>query len=164
MGEDDMKKLILMRHAKYDWREAGSSGHSAPLNAQGRKDSLKMGRVLVGERIKMDAIFCSTAQRTRETLSLLLEEFSFESTPRYLDQLYTAELRDYLDMLMQLSPNVEVVMIVGHNPTIASAVEFFTERYQAFTPASVALIEFEIEKWDELIENPMGKLLGYWTP
>ena len=159
-----MKKLLLMRHAKYDWRNAGSSEHSAPLNAQGRKDAAEMGKVLAQENLRLDAVLCSTAQRTRETLSLLFDEFSFEGKPRYLAQLYTAELRDYVDILMGLSPAVDVAMIVGHNPTIASALEFFTERYQVFSPASVALIAFEIDKWDELIESPVGELLGFWVP
>ncbi|MBT3322489.1 MAG: hypothetical protein HN392_09415 [Anaerolineae bacterium] len=141
-------------------RASTTHDRSAPLNAQGRKDALKMGKVLAAEGVKVDAVLCSTAQRTRETL----KEFSFEGAPRYLDRLYTAELRDYLDMLMQLSPDIEVAVIVGHNPTIASALEFFTERYKAFSPASIALIEFEIEKWDTLIENPVGKLLEYWIP
>lgn len=65
---------------------------------------------------------------------------------------------------MQLSPDLETVIIVGYNPTIASALEFFTERYKPFLPASVSLIEFDIEKWDMLIENPIGKLLEYWEP
>ena len=159
-----MKKLLLMRHAKYDWRQAGSDDHPCPLSAEGRSDTLQMGALLQKKGIRIDAVFSSTAQRTRETLSLFLEEFSFEKEPRYLERLYTAEIRDYVDILMQLSPDVDTAMLVGHNPTMSSALEFFSDSFKPFSAASIAYIEFDINQWSELIEKSEGKLLEFWTP
>ena len=159
-----MKRIILMRHAKYDWRQAGSDDHLCPLSAEGRRDALQMGALLQEEGVRLDAIFCSTAQRTRETLALFLKEYSFSGEPRYFDLLYHADIRDYVDIFMQLSPEVEAAMLIGHNPTISGALEFFADTYKVFSPAAIAYLEFDIEQWGELIEKPDGKLLGFWTP
>lgn len=158
-----MKKLLLMRHAKYDWRQAGSDDHPCPLSAEGCIDALQMGALLQKKGIRIDGVFSSTAQRTRETLVLFLEEFSFEKEPRYLERLYTAEIRDYVDILMQLSDDTEVVMLLGHNPTISGALGFFCNSYKSFSAATIAYIQFDIMQWSELIEKPEGKLLGFWT-
>ena len=159
-----MKRLILMRHAEAGWDHPDLSDRDRPLTKAGRSDATRMGALLEKEGIDIDAIFCSSAERTRETLSLFLYEYSFKVEPRYLDLLYHAEIRDYVDILMQLSPEVDVAMIVAHNPTISGALEFFADTYKPFSPASVAYLEFDIEQWSELIEKPEGKLLGFWVP
>ncbi|MBT3314466.1 MAG: histidine phosphatase family protein [Anaerolineae bacterium] len=159
-----MKRLVLMRHAEAGWDHPDLSDRDRPLTKAGRSDATRMGALLEKEGIDIDAIFCSSAERTRETLSLFLYEYSFKVEPRYLDLLYHAEIRDYVDMLMQLSPAIESVMLLGHNPTMSGAVEFFTERYVSFSAAAIAYLEFDIEQWCELIEKPEGKLLGFWMP
>ncbi len=159
-----MKKLILMRHAKSSWDHPTLSDHQRPLNKRGRRDAPRMGAFLKGQGVEIDAILCSTAQRTRETLALFLEEFSFEREPQFLEQLYDADLRDYLDILSKLSDDLESAMLIGHNPTMSGALEFFTDSYEPFPTTAIAYIEFDIESWDALIENYEGKLLGYWIP
>ena len=159
-----MKKLILMRHAKSDWNHANLSDHQRPLNPRGKKDALRMGALLQAEGIEIDAIFCSTAQRTRETLALLLEEYTFEGEAQFLRKLYEADLHTYLDVLAALPANVETAMLLGHNPTMSAALEFFTDSFEPFKTADIATIEFDVDDWNTLIEKPEGKLVGYWTP
>ncbi|MCP4142324.1 MAG: histidine phosphatase family protein [Chloroflexi bacterium] len=159
-----MKRLILMRHAESGWDHPDLSDRERPLTKRGRSDAISMGALLEKEGVEIDAIFYSTAERTRETLSLFLGDYTFNGKARYLDLLYSAEIRDYVDILMQLSPAIECAMILGHNPTMSGAVEFFTGRYASFSAAAVAYLEFDIEEWSELIEKPEGKLLGFWGP
>ena len=159
-----MKKLILMRHAKSDWGDDRLSDHQRPLNKRGRSDAPFMGRLLREEGIEVDAIFCSTAKRTRETLDLFLEEFTFEGEPRFVEQLYHADLRDYIELLAELPDDVETAMIVGHNPTMAYALEFFTNSFERFVTAAVAYLAFDVESWSDLLGNREAKLLGFWTP
>ncbi len=159
-----MKKLILMRHAKSSWDHPALSDHQRPLNKRGRRDAPRMGAFLKEQGVEIDAILCSTAQRTRETLALFLEEFAFEGEPQFLEQLYHADLRDYLAILAELPDNAETAMLIGHNPIMAGALDFFTDSYEPFPTAAIAYIEFDIESWDALIENYEGKLLGYWIP
>ena len=159
-----MKKLILMRHAKSDWNHQNLSDHQRPLNSRGKRDAPRMGALLQQEGVEIDAIFCSTAHRTRETLALLLEEYTFEGEVRFVKELYEADLHDYLDLLAELPDDVESAMLIGHNPTMSSALEFFTDSFEPFKTAAIAYIELDTESWGTLLENNEGKLLGYWTP
>ena len=159
-----MKKLILMRHAKSDWNHQNLSDHQRPLNSRGKRDAPRMGALLQQEGVEIDAIFCSTAHRTRETLALLLEEYTFEGEVRFVKELYEADLHDYLDLLAGLPDDVDSAMLIGHNPTMSSALEFFTDSFEPFKTAAIAYIELDTESWGTLLENNEGKLLGYWTP
>ena len=123
-----------------------------------------MGAFFQGQGIEVDAILCSSAQRTRETLSLFLEEFTFEHEAEFLNKLYHADLRNYIDELAKLPEETESVMIIGHNPTMAHALDFFCDEYEKFPTAAIAHIAFEIDEWNKLIENPNGRLLGNWFP
>ena len=159
-----MKTLILMRHAKSSWNHANLSDHQRPLNPRGKSDAPRMGAFLQEQGVEINAILCSTAQRTRETLAYFLQEYTFEGEPRFLEQLYHAELSDFIEALAELPPEVESAMILGHNPTMASALDFFCDQQEKFPTAAVAQIKFDVDDWDALIENSEGELLGYWTP
>ena len=159
-----MRELLLMRHAKSTWNHPNLSDHQRPLNKRGRRDAPRMGAFLQEQGIEIDAILCSSAQRTQETLSLFLEEFTFEYDVKFLDELYQADLREYIDELAKLPKEIEKVMIIGHNPTMSEALDFFCDAYEPFPTSAIAHIAFDIDEWDRLIENPNGKLLGYWIP
>ena len=159
-----MKKLILMRHAKSSWEHPTLSDHQRPLNPRGKRDAPRMGAFIEGEGIDIDVILCSTAQRTRETLALFLEEYTFEGEIDFIEQLYHAGLRDYLEVLAELSGDVETAMLIGHNPTMAYALDFFCDEHEKFPTAAIAYMEFDTENWDTLLEKHEGTLLGYWTP
>ncbi len=159
-----MKNLILMRHAKSSWNHPNLSDRQRPLNKRGKRDAPRMGEFLEKQGIEIDAILCSSAQRTQETLSLFLEEFTFEDEAKFLDKLYHADLRDYIDELEKLPNEIERAMIIGHNPTMSEALDFFCDEYEPFSTSAIAHIAFEIDEWHNLIENPNGKLLGYWYP
>ena len=158
-----MKKIILMRHAHSFPAQSGPDHHRL-LSTRGRRDASAMGELLQSEGIVPDAVFCSSAQRTRETLGLVLENLHFAGEPQYSDTLYEAQISDYVDLLSALPDDVETALIVGHNPTMSSAFEFFSDRFQPFLPGAAAWLGFEIDAWADLLAEPIGKLLGYWEP
>ena len=159
-----MKTLLLMRHAKSSWNHPNLSDHQRPINKRGRRDAPRMGAFLKEQGIEVDTILCSTAQRTRETLSLFLKEFTFKNEVQFFDALYHADLRDYIGELAKLPTEIESAMIIGHNPTMSYALDFFCDEYVHFPTAAIARIAFKIGAWDKLIENPDGKLMNYWIP
>ncbi len=159
-----MKRLILMRHAKSDWNHPHLSDHERPLNKRGKRDAPRMGALLQTQGIEIDTILCSTAQRTRETLALFLEEYTFEGEIDFVERLYHADLRHYIAVLGELSADVETAMLVGHNPTMSTALDFFADIFESFPTAAIAYLEFDTDNWNALIGNRDAKLLGYWTP
>ncbi len=63
--------LVLMRHAKSDWSEAGLSDHDRPLNARGKRDAPEMAKWMHNHLGIPDLILASTATRVAETVELL---------------------------------------------------------------------------------------------
>lgn len=114
-------QLYLLRHAEAGpWNPLGND-FSRPLSDTGRRHALALARWAAGNLVIPDTVLCSPSRRTRETLAPLLSEWPrLLSTTEYVDSLYGASL----DMLMTLVGDAfsysERLLIVGHNPGMAS--------------------------------------------
>ena len=62
-----MRTLVLMRHAKSDYPD-GVTDHDRPLAARGDREAGLAGDWLRETAPTIDAVLCSTATRTRQTL------------------------------------------------------------------------------------------------
>jgi broad specificity phosphatase PhoE len=67
-----MLAIYLLRHAETDYNAhaqliGGRSNHLS-LSTKGEKQALEIGRVLNDSGIRFDNVFCSIANRTRQTL------------------------------------------------------------------------------------------------
>lgn len=107
-------KLILLRHTKSDWDDPLLDDHERPLNARGREAAAKLGAWLKAQGHLPDRILCSTASRTRETLTRLA--------------LPTVETQVRRDLYLAPAPHIlslatgpGSLLIVAHNPGIAEA-------------------------------------------
>ena len=47
-----MKQLILVRHAKSSWKDAGIEDHDRPLNKRGERDAPYMAQVLKEKKME----------------------------------------------------------------------------------------------------------------
>ena len=77
-----------------------------------------MGRAMTERGIDPELVLCSSARRTVDTLSLVLPELKVEPKVVYEDALYHASAAEMLQMLREVQPGANRVMIVGHNPEI----------------------------------------------
>ncbi len=77
-----------------------------------------MGRAMTERGIDPELVLCSSARRTVDTLSLVLPELKVELTVVYEDALYHAGPAEMLQMLRDVQPGANRVMMVGHNPEI----------------------------------------------
>ena len=62
-----MRTLVLMRHAKSDY-PAGVPDHERPLAPRGTREAGLAGDWLREHAPAIDAVLCSSAVRTRQTL------------------------------------------------------------------------------------------------
>ncbi len=62
-----MKQLIIMRHGKSSWAEAGLSDFDRPLKSRGISDAGNVARELVKRKIFPDMIISSPAKRAKST-------------------------------------------------------------------------------------------------
>lgn len=64
----------------------------------------------------------STAVRARQTWEAAAAELAMTVEERQLDELYEADSNELVDMLALLPDETEVVVVVGHNPTMEALV------------------------------------------
>ncbi len=110
-----MKHLYLLRHAKSSWDDEGLSDVERPLAPRGEKASAAIGKHLRKHGVAPELILCSPSVRTRETLDRIGLD---ESEIRFEDAIYEATAGELVEVLHGVTPGIESVMLIGHNPGI----------------------------------------------
>lgn len=166
---EDMKTLLLLRHAKSSWSEPSRVDHDRELNRRGEKAAPFMGRFLRDHELVPDLIWCSTATRAVQTLSLLGRDFANDADVIYSEDLYMANERGFLECLHHTHDEASRVMIIGHN----SGLENFAQALfrdgdeearavmaQKYPTCGLAHFEFDTEKWRDVAVGT-GRLMGF---
>ncbi len=112
---DGRRTLILMRHGKSAYPD-GVPDHDRPLAPRGQREAGLAGDWLRANAPAVDAVLCSTATRTRETLACT----GIDAPVRYLGRLYGATPGTVIDEINQVDDDVATLLIVGHEPTTSS--------------------------------------------
>ena len=121
-------------------------------------------------------VLCSTAERTRETLELVLPALARRPQIRYDRSLYLAEWPALLSEIRAVAGETSPLMVVGHNPgleqlAIALALQAqsaaekgrLEKLAQKFPTAALAVLDFEIADWSGL-KPGLGRLIDYVRP
>ncbi len=109
-----MRTLVLMRHAKSDYPD-GVPDHDRPLAARGVREAALAGDWLRDAVPAIDAVLCSTAVRTRQTL----ERTGVGAPVSFIERLYGATPGALLDEINQVDEQVATLLVVGHEPTVS---------------------------------------------
>jgi phosphohistidine phosphatase len=109
-------RLLILRHAKSSWKDAGLADHDRPLAPRGRKAAKVMAEHLRTERPAPELVLCSSARRTRETLERIAPGLGQEVAVRIEPELYAASAQRLLERLRAVEDGVESVLLIGHNP------------------------------------------------
>jgi len=159
-----MKTLLLMRHAKSSWGNSSLADHDRPLNKRGQRACRLMGAFLKETAPTPDKIISSTALRARQTVDGLLETLGFEEQVTYTRDLYLADVETMLEQLQPLSDEIQVAMLVGHNPGMDNFLDKLCDEPDHMPTAAVAEIQFEISHWQELTDSTSAWLKNLWKP
>ena len=159
-----MKTLLLLRHAKSSWDNSDLPDHDRPLNHRGQKDAPRMGKMMRDKGLLPDLILCSSAVRARQTLELVNEALAFYGEIEFSDELYAFEPGAYLHAIHAIPSEKQLVMIVGHNPSIQEVLTGLTGEYLSMPTAALAEIELMIEQWSQISFGMGAKLKNYWAP
>lgn len=138
-----------MRHAKSDWDADYGTDHDRPLNDRGRRSSRLMGRVLATEGLIPDLVISSTAIRARSSAEMAMEAGEWESELVLDRSLYESGPQGVLAAGAS-APEVDRLMLVGHQPTWSMLVSKLTGERAEMKTASVAVIELDIDTWVDL--------------
>ncbi|TDZ81332.1 SixA phosphatase family protein [Mycobacteroides salmoniphilum] len=113
MSEDAKRTLILMRHAKSAY-PPGVDDHQRPLNLRGTRQATQAGTWLQDNFNRIDAVLCSTATRTRATLT---QTGVHSQLVRFSDKLYDSTVGITLGEINGVPDSATTVLVVGHEPT-----------------------------------------------
>jgi phosphohistidine phosphatase len=109
------RTLLLMRHAKSAYPE-GVGDHERPLAPRGIREAGLAGDWLRSNAGGIDAVLCSTAARTRETLARA--EISAPVT--YVERLYGAMPGAVIDEINGVDDAVRTLLLIGHEPAMSA--------------------------------------------
>lgn len=120
-GAGPLRRLVVLRHAKSAWPE-GVPDHLRPLAGRGRRDAPAAGRALAVSDCLPDLAVCSTAVRARQTWELASGQWGTPPPVRYDRRVYAADVPDLLEVVREVPPEVETLLLVGHNPGLEELV------------------------------------------
>lgn len=109
-----MRTLVLMRHAKSDY-PPGVGDHDRPLAERGIREGALAGDWLRANVPAIDAVLCSSATRTRQTLG----RTALDAPASFLDRLYDASPGAVIDEINKVDDAVSTLLVVGHEPTMS---------------------------------------------
>ncbi|WP_099042435.1 SixA phosphatase family protein [Mycobacterium neglectum] len=116
---DSYRTLLLLRHAKSDY-PPGVADHDRPLASRGIREAALAGDWLRVHSPPVDAVLCSTATRTRETL----ERSRIDAPTEFVDRLYDATPGAVIDEINGVSSlfdhDVDTLLVIGHEPTMSA--------------------------------------------
>src|SRR4051812_42665146 len=151
----EMKRVLLLRHAKSSWDDPSLDDHARPLSGRGRRAAKAMARHLRAQGLQPRLVLCSTAKRTRETL-VRIEPALGRHEVRAERELYGASAEALLARLQRLPDKVDSVLVIGHNPglqelalALAAAGETRDRVAEKFPTAALSTLEFD-GGWHEL--------------
>jgi phosphohistidine phosphatase len=112
--------LTLVRHAHAEWPNYSGKDFDRPLTARGNEDALATAHEILAAGLKPGLLLSSTARRTRETASILAQEFGLAANAvRYMDRLYNATAITLEMAAQDAAMRHASIVLVGHNPGIS---------------------------------------------
>lgn len=155
------RTLILLRHAEASESFPGGRDIDRKLTPLGERQAREVGNFLRDQSIEVDAVICSSALRTRQTLDLLALPVQ-PSRVEVSEDYYNAGVDTLLDALRSLPADCAVGLLVGHAPGVpgvafeladlkASDSSAMTTLERRFPASAVARLEFDGD-WADLAE------------
>lgn len=156
--------LLLLRHGKSDWEVPFESDEDRPLARRGRRAAELVGKTLERVDLVPDLVITSSALRARDTVERAADAGKWGCPVEVTEKLYGASPAGVLEVVRRLPPEVERVLLVGHEPTWSS---FLAEAVGGgdfrFPTAALALVRFHVGGWDS-VEPGTGELQWLLPP
>lgn len=140
-----MKRLFLMRHGEASF--SADLDFDRTLTPKGRSKVSQVAARLNQLAPEIGKVYCSPAQRTKETSGIVAERVLFKNH-EFVRSIYDGDLQDLMDILENSSSEVNEVMIIGHNPLISMlAANLSDGDYLNMQPGDLMYLEFPLDSW-----------------
>lgn len=115
-GDQLVKTLTLLRHAKSGWENPALRDFDRAVNAKGKRAAALIGTHLRSIDATFDHVVASPAVRVRETLAEVERGYGRSFAPVWERRIYLASAVTLLDIAREAPPGAKRVLLVGHNP------------------------------------------------
>jgi phosphohistidine phosphatase len=148
-----MKQLLLIRHAKSSWADAGMDDFDRPLNERGKTDAPVMAQRLIKKNVKIDVFISSTAKRAQKTCVLLMKEFEMDTEQVLLKpELYLAPPEVFYKCITEAGNEYDTIAIVAHNPGITDfANSLTTAKVDDMPTCAVYAVKIDTNDWKKFL-------------
>lgn len=145
-----MKTLTLLRHAKSSWKDRNLPDHARPLNRRGEKDAPAMAARVREAGIRPSLILSSPAVRAWNTARIVAKEINYPVEFLQREQeLYMADIDDFLGLLGRQDSKFNSVMLVGHNPGLTDFANYLMPNLTDNIPTSgVVSMTIDTDDWN----------------
>jgi len=149
-----MKTLLLVRHAKSSWDQAGLSDFDRPLNERGKKDAPIMAKRVKEKGIELDHLMSSPAKRAKKTAKYFAEEFGFKKEDiKLVEALYGAIQPEFLQAIKEVNDKYKTVALFSHNPGITEFASSLTNvRVDEMPTCAVFAVQADCISWKDFME------------
>ena len=148
-----------MRHAKAE--QSAPSDYERQLSDRGMADAAAAGTWLAARDVVPDQALVSAAVRTQQTWEAVADGAGWDLEGTLEEALYEAGPETALDLVRQTEDHVRTLVVVGHNPTMASLAallddghgddEASTEVTVGFPTSALAVFSYDGD-WADLDE------------
>ena len=150
---NNMKRLIILRHAKSSWDYPELSDYERPLNSRGNKDAEMMSLKLSKRLDYIDSAILSSSKRTELTYEYFKNKINFKSE-FFTDELYHASSKKIISIIKDTNSDINSLMVLGHNPGLTETVNFLTNHFLYNLPTTgIIIIKFNINSWNKISEK-----------
>ena len=154
-----VRTIVVMRHAKAE--QSGPTDFERRLAERGHGDAVDAGRWLAAQGVEPELALVSAAARTQQTWEAVAEGAGWDLDPELDEGLYSAGTQTALDLLRAVDDGITTVVVVGHNPTMASLAavlddgagdeEVGTSLAMDYPTSAVTVFEYD-GRWTDLDE------------
>lgn len=123
--EDQHRVIVVIRHAKAE--QAGPTDFERELAPRGRQDAAALGSWLAERGVVAEHALVSAAVRTRQTWTEIAGAAGWDLEPELDRGLYAAGPETALDVLRTAPDSARTLVVVGHNPTVASLAQMLDD-------------------------------------
>jgi phosphohistidine phosphatase len=163
LQEDDMKILLIMRHAKAV-PNSPEGDKKRDLEFQGVTDAAVMGSRVLDRIGSPDFLIASDAVRAQRTAELFAGAIGTTAPIAREPAIYEADAAALLNVIHAFPNGVTCAVLVGHNPGVAELTGVLSGQMPSHFPtAAVAHLEVDVESWDEVAAGG-GRLVEIYMP
>ncbi len=167
-----MLTLMLLRHAKSNWTQIGSTDFERTLNDSGMQTASLIGRYMAEHDLAPAKIYSSPAVRAKTTTQLALAQIPNTPEPVYDQAFYDGGPESLFNTITSTPNGLTPVLVVGHNPIIhamslslcrAGNEKAFQALSAKYPTGGLAIIDFDLQDWHE-VTGGSGLLRDFILP